>query len=699
MLVLIGSITFAYSAEVYTFVRKWGSQGSDDGQFQEPVSIAIDSSGIIYVVDSGNRRIQKFDNTGNFISKWGSQGSGDGQFQRPYSIAIDSSGKVYVADLENYQIQKFDRDGTFIKKWGSPGIGNGQLNGPTGIAIDSQDNIYVAEIHNFRIQKFDSDGNFLTKWGSQGSADGQFSNLEDVAVDSSDDVYAADYLNHRIQKFDSDGNFLTKWGSQGADEGKFQGALDVAVDSFDKVYVVDLGNQRIQKFDKDGNFLTNWGSFGTEDGQFRNPFGVAVDNQGNVYVADYFNDRIQVFSKSVTVKPIVTALPVGGTYKSDQSVTLIASEQATVYYTTDGSDPNTSSPHGTSPVSGISIDKEGQTKLKFFAINTVGNVGDIQTEIYTIDKSAPVVSVPSDIDVESTSSSGAVVTFIVTAHDNLDGDVTPICTPPSGSTFPIGTTNVICEATDKAENTGTASFNVVVKEPPNPTAEPTSLSLVINPNRAVVVGQDYSLSGRLSDGITGRKLVGGQEISFMVEPSGIISIPNVKTDPSGKFSLSKLKPPDKDGTYKIVAHFAGSSLLQASESSPVFLQVEKKATSLKLQIKGNPITGALLNGELTDLVTRKSIAAQAISFTTDRSDLVINDVITDSNGKYKVSLHPLQCGTRSIQIQSHFSGSDVFKPTDSRVTVLKIPRCLGSPQFPSSNFEVHILNNSKDANP
>ena len=96
------------------------------------------------------------------------------------------------------------------------------------------------------------------------------------------------------------------------------------------------------------------------------------------------------------------------------------------------------------------------------------------------------------------------------------------CTPTSGSIFPIGNTNVNCAATDKAGNTGIASFNIIVKELPKPTAQQTSLSLVIKPNRAVAIGQDYTLTGRLSDGATGRKLVGGKDISFTSEPSGII---------------------------------------------------------------------------------------------------------------------------------------------------------------------------------
>ena len=67
----------------------------------------MDSSGNVYVSDSENDRMQKFDSSGNFLLKWGSQGTGDGQFQSPKGVAVDSSGNVYVADTNNSRIQKF----------------------------------------------------------------------------------------------------------------------------------------------------------------------------------------------------------------------------------------------------------------------------------------------------------------------------------------------------------------------------------------------------------------------------------------------------------------------------------------------------------------------------------------------------------------------------------------------------------------
>lgn len=55
----------------------------------------------------GNNRVQKFDSDGNFITKWGSEGSGEGQFNRPLGISVDSEGNVYVVDTGNYRIQVF----------------------------------------------------------------------------------------------------------------------------------------------------------------------------------------------------------------------------------------------------------------------------------------------------------------------------------------------------------------------------------------------------------------------------------------------------------------------------------------------------------------------------------------------------------------------------------------------------------------
>ena len=67
----------------------------------------MDGSGLVYVAVACNDLLQVFSSDGAFLFKWGSQGGVDGQFQDPKGIAVDGSGRVYVADTFNNRIQKF----------------------------------------------------------------------------------------------------------------------------------------------------------------------------------------------------------------------------------------------------------------------------------------------------------------------------------------------------------------------------------------------------------------------------------------------------------------------------------------------------------------------------------------------------------------------------------------------------------------
>ncbi|RKZ36322.1 MAG: hypothetical protein DRQ49_18120, partial [Gammaproteobacteria bacterium] len=70
------------------------------------------------------------------LKSWGIQGAGEGEFEMPSGIVIDSQGNIYMTDTDNHRIQKFDSNGNFLLQWGSQGIENGQFNSPQGIAID-----------------------------------------------------------------------------------------------------------------------------------------------------------------------------------------------------------------------------------------------------------------------------------------------------------------------------------------------------------------------------------------------------------------------------------------------------------------------------------------------------------------------------------------------------------------------------------
>ena len=186
----------------------------------------------------------------SFIRKWGSTGSGSGQFNRPYDIAIDMNrNSVYVTDSGNSRIQKFDTGGNFIQS-----IAEGQLAAPVGIAIDrANGDVYVAEASTNVIKKFTSTGIFITKWNSQ-PGNVQYAFYGSLAVDGFRNVYVADWGNDRIQKFDSNGNFLLKWGSTGFGSGKFRNPSGISTAQMENANVAH-GNS-LQKFSNSGNPLS-----------------------------------------------------------------------------------------------------------------------------------------------------------------------------------------------------------------------------------------------------------------------------------------------------------------------------------------------------------------------------------------------------------------------------------------------------------
>lgn len=320
-------LRFASAEGGYDYITKWGSTGTSNSQFEYPSGIAVDSNNnSVYVVDSFNSRIQKFDTNGVFATKWGTDVSNDGEFNMPKDVAVDSSGNVYVTDPSNMYVKKFNSNGTFISKWEGNGHTDSNPCFPVGIAIDSDDNIFVTYfIINFNtfteqygIQKFNSSIVYTgQKISSKSSTAGNFYYPQGIEVDSTGNVYVVDTGNNRIQKFNNNLTYSNiKWGAPGTANSQFRAPTDVSIDADGNIYVTDTYNNRIQKFDSNGNFITKWGRYGNDIGRFILPEGIAVDNDGNVYVTDTENNRIQKFA----MKPIT--INTGNNFTNTPNVTL-----------------------------------------------------------------------------------------------------------------------------------------------------------------------------------------------------------------------------------------------------------------------------------------------------------------------------------------------------------------------------------------
>ena len=119
----------------------------------------------VYVVDSRNRRVQKFSSTGAFLGKWGSPKAsprGESSFVHPSEIAVDREGRVYVVGDFGDEVQVFARDGTFITQWEGDSWRWRIGDGPRAIATDNQNQVYV--VASDWLGKFGADGTLLDSW-------------------------------------------------------------------------------------------------------------------------------------------------------------------------------------------------------------------------------------------------------------------------------------------------------------------------------------------------------------------------------------------------------------------------------------------------------------------------------------------------------------------------------------------------------
>jgi sugar lactone lactonase YvrE len=166
--------------------------------FNEPNDLAIARNGDVFVVQGhspgrGDPRVLKFDKNGTFIKSWGGEGTEPGQFNVAHGIAIDAKGQLWVADRENQRIQIFDQDGAFIRQIKYAGL-------PCSLQIGLE-NIYMVNGFAGQLLKLDLNGGVLAAVGKPGKGLGEFGEAHFIAVSPKGDIYIADTVNATLHKF------------------------------------------------------------------------------------------------------------------------------------------------------------------------------------------------------------------------------------------------------------------------------------------------------------------------------------------------------------------------------------------------------------------------------------------------------------------------------------------------------------------
>lgn len=313
-----------------------GVSGNTDGSgasasFSIPLGAAMDASGTIYVADYNNNKIRKItpDGVTTTFAGSGTYGFADGSaatasFRNPIAVAVDASGNVYVADSNNHKIRKITPAGVVSTFAGSgiPGFANGtgvavQFYFPSGVAVDASGNVYVADTNNYMIRKVTPEGVVSTLGGNgrAGSADfigatASFNYPRGITIDASGNLYVGDVDNNKVRKINTAGAVSTLAGSTTSGDvngtrgaARFARPSELAVDASGTVYLADRDNGKIKKISPTGvvTTLAGGGTDGVPGASFTSPGGVGVDASGNVYVSD--SNKITKIKASYAITP------------------------------------------------------------------------------------------------------------------------------------------------------------------------------------------------------------------------------------------------------------------------------------------------------------------------------------------------------------------------------------------------------------
>lgn len=298
VLVIVASLLTAWymlipkaTEKPYQMALAWGMQGSDVGQFNDPIGVAV-TDNWVYVGDAKNSRIQIFDKNGNV------NGQFELELKRPMNITVKKD-RLYVTDYLDQQVRVYSNDGDTIETYQVPEASD-RLRALSGVTVDQNDNILVTDfygnkvlsVNNDQLQN-DSPFGYMLQNQKQSKAF-----PTDVAVDNEGYVYVAQLGSNRINVYDQNRQLVSQWGGllgkgyQGRFNSWFKGPTSIAVGPANNIFVADYGNNRVQKFSPSGKFLTSFGAKGQGQDKLHHPIGVDVDKDGTVYVVDYGHQRV-----------------------------------------------------------------------------------------------------------------------------------------------------------------------------------------------------------------------------------------------------------------------------------------------------------------------------------------------------------------------------------------------------------------------
>jgi len=212
----------------FELIRTFG-QGSGDSKLNDPSGIAVGHN-VIAVSEFHYHVVKMFSLQGDCLSKFGSCGSENGQFNKVQGLCFNSKGLLYVVDRYNYRVQVF-RENMFLFKFGSQGCNPGQLQYPCYIAVDSSDQVYVTDNRVNGIIVFSEDGHFIKKINC--------SRPYPICITPDDYIITEVNDNHALTVFSPTHEFIATLGRSGNGKGEFHGITGIAISKSGTIFVTE----------------------------------------------------------------------------------------------------------------------------------------------------------------------------------------------------------------------------------------------------------------------------------------------------------------------------------------------------------------------------------------------------------------------------------------------------------------------------
>ena len=245
-----------------------------DNSYHPVDVISVSSTGELAVSDCNNHRVQVFSTNGQFLRKFGTQGGADGQFNCVTGLVYNKAGNIVVGDYHNARIQVFSPTGQWISKFGKE-----VLKRPwPGVSITNDDNVVVCDTTTKKVFVFSPEGRLLLQFAS--CLQNQASTGRHYAIFHGG-KYFVSAVKQMVRVFDSLGAHLYDIGT-----GQLDTPAGLAVDANDLLLVCDQSKHCVKVFTLDGNFVTSFGSNGSGKVELNTPYGITVIPDGRVFVCD-----------------------------------------------------------------------------------------------------------------------------------------------------------------------------------------------------------------------------------------------------------------------------------------------------------------------------------------------------------------------------------------------------------------------------